>query len=75
MEGRLTRHIKIRLAASDDVYEVEDLGVLTPKPIVLEELSAGDVGFIIANIKRVADARVGRYGYGSESAGASASRL
>ena len=59
MEGRLTRHMKIRLAASDDVYEVEDLGVLTPKPIVLEELSAGDVGFIIANIKRVADARVG----------------
>ena len=59
MEGRLTRHIKIRLAASDDVYEVEDLGVLTPKPIVLDELSAGDVGFIIANIKRVADARVG----------------
>jgi GTP-binding protein LepA len=58
-EGRLTRHIKIRLAASDDVYEVEDLGVLTPKPIVLDELSAGDVGFIIANIKRVADARVG----------------
>jgi GTP-binding protein LepA len=59
MEGRLTRHMKIRLAASDDEYEVEDLGVLTPKPIVLEELSAGDVGFIIANIKRVADARVG----------------
>jgi GTP-binding protein LepA len=59
MEGCLTRHMKIRLAASDDVYEVEDLGVLTPKPIVLDELSAGDVGFIIANIKRVADARVG----------------
>jgi GTP-binding protein LepA len=38
---------------------VENLGVLTPKPIVLTELSAGDVGFIIANIKRVADARVG----------------
>jgi GTP-binding protein LepA len=59
MEGRLTRHMKIRLAASEDEYEVEDLGVLTPKPIVLDELSAGDVGFIIANIKRVADARVG----------------
>jgi GTP-binding protein LepA len=41
------------------VYEVENLGVLTPKPIVLDELAAGDVGFIIANIKRVADARVG----------------
>jgi GTP-binding protein LepA len=59
MEGRLTRHLKIRLCASDEVYEVEDLGVLTPKPVVLSELAAGDVGFIIANIKRVADARVG----------------
>jgi GTP-binding protein LepA len=59
MEGLLTRHMKIRLAASEDEYEVEDLGVLTPKPVVLDELSAGDVGFIIANIKRVADARVG----------------
>jgi GTP-binding protein LepA len=59
MEGRLTPHIKIRLCANNEVYEVENLGVLTPKPIVLEELAAGDVGFIIANIKRVADARVG----------------
>ncbi len=59
MEGRITKHMKIRLCANNEVYEVEDLGVLTPKPIVLDELSAGDVGFIIANIKRVADARVG----------------
>ncbi|MGA8223503.1 MAG: translation elongation factor 4 [Candidatus Acidiferrales bacterium] len=59
MEGRLTPHVKIRLCANDEVYEVENLGVLTPKPVVLEELAAGDVGFIIANIKRVADARVG----------------
>ncbi|MGA8143093.1 MAG: translation elongation factor 4 [Candidatus Acidiferrales bacterium] len=59
MEGRLTPHMKIRLCANNEVYEVENLGVLTPKPVVLEELAAGDVGFIIANIKRVADARVG----------------
>jgi GTP-binding protein LepA len=59
MEGRITKHMKIRLCANNEVYEVEDLGVLTPKPIVLDELAAGDVGFIIANIKRVADARVG----------------
>ncbi len=32
---------------------------VTPKPVVLEELEAGDVGFVVANIKRVADARVG----------------
>jgi GTP-binding protein LepA len=59
MEGRLAPHMKIRLCANNEVYEVENLGVLTPKPIVLDELAAGDVGFIIANIKRVADARVG----------------
>ncbi len=59
MEGRIAPHTKIRLCANDEIYEVENLGVLTPKPIVLTELAAGDVGFIIANIKRVADARVG----------------
>jgi GTP-binding protein LepA len=59
MEGRITPHLKIRLCANDEIYEVEDLGVLTPKPEALQELAAGDVGFVIANIKRVADARVG----------------
>jgi GTP-binding protein LepA len=59
MEGRIVPNMKIRLSANDEIYQVENLGVLTPKPIVLDELAAGDVGFIIANIKRVADARVG----------------
>jgi GTP-binding protein LepA len=58
-EGRVTNHMKIRLCASDDIYEVEQLGALTPKPVALEELEAGDVGFVVANIKRVADARMG----------------
>src|ERR1700691_5679214 len=59
MNGRITRHLKIRLCYNNLVYEVESLGALTPKPVVLDELVAGDVGFIIANIKQVADARVG----------------
>jgi GTP-binding protein LepA len=59
VEGRLTPGTKIRLCAGNEVYEVEALGALTPKPVVLEELAAGDVGFVIANIKRVADARMG----------------
>jgi GTP-binding protein LepA len=59
MEGRLAKRSKIRLCANDQVFEVEEMGVLTPKPIVLDELAAGDVGFVIANIKRIADARVG----------------
>jgi GTP-binding protein LepA len=59
VEGRVVRHTRIRLCSNDQVYEVEELGTLTPKPVVLDELAAGDVGFVIANIKRVADARVG----------------
>src|SRR5207244_6832331 len=56
---RIKNHVKIKLVEGDDTYEVEQLGTLTPKPIALEELEAGDVGFVVANIKRVADARMG----------------
>jgi GTP-binding protein LepA len=59
VEGRIERHMRIRLCANDQVYEVEELGALTPKPVKLDALEAGDVGFVIANIKLVADARVG----------------
>ena len=59
MEGRIRQHTKIRLVYSNEVYEVETLGTLTPKPVALDELEAGDVGFVVANIKDVADARMG----------------
>jgi GTP-binding protein LepA len=59
MEGRITQHTKTRLVYSNEVYEVETLGTLTPKPVALDELEAGDVGFVVANIKDVADARMG----------------
>ena len=59
MEGRISPHMKIRLCYNNQVYEVETLGTLTPKPIALDELEAGDVGFVVANIKDVADARMG----------------
>jgi GTP-binding protein LepA len=59
MEGRMTPKLKIKLCFNDQVCEVESLGTLTPKPVVLEELEAGDVGFVVAGIKQVADARVG----------------
>jgi GTP-binding protein LepA len=59
VDGCLRPHQQIRLCFNNEVYEVESLGALTPKPVVLEELGAGEVGFVIANIKRVADARVG----------------
>jgi len=59
MEGRIANHTKIRLCAGNEIYEVEQLGALTPKPIAFDELEAGDVGFVVANIKQVADARMG----------------
>jgi GTP-binding protein LepA len=59
VQGRITPRMKVRLCASNEIYEVETLGALTPKPVALEELAAGDVGFVVANIKRVADARMG----------------
>jgi GTP-binding protein LepA len=59
MEGRVKNHMKIRLCYTNQVHEVETLGTLTPKPIALDELEAGDVGFVVANIKDVADARMG----------------
>ena len=58
-QGRIREHMKIKLCAGNERYEVEQLGALTPKPIALEELEAGDVGFVVANIKQVADARMG----------------
>ena len=58
-QGRIANRMKIRLCAGNETYEVEQLGTLTPKPVALEELEAGDVGFVVANIKQVADARMG----------------
>ncbi len=59
MEGRVTPKMKVKLCFNNEVHEVESLGTLTPKPVVLQALAAGDVGFIVAGIKDVSDARVG----------------
>ena len=58
-EGSLRRGQKIRLWWNGKVLEVETLGVMTPKPVEVDSLSAGEVGFIIANMKNVADAKIG----------------
>ena len=59
IDGELRRGMKIRLMALGRDYEVEDLGVLTPKPRAIDKLGAGEVGFIVANIKTVADVSIG----------------
>ncbi|MFN6202116.1 MAG: translation elongation factor 4 [Acidobacteriota bacterium] len=59
IDGQLRKGMKIRLMARGRDYEVEDLGVLTPKPRQIDKLGVGEVGFIVANIKTVADVSIG----------------
>src|SRR5689334_16159387 len=59
LDGRVRKGQKIRLWANGTVHEVEGLGYQSPKPIPCEELSAGEVGFLFANIKTVSDAQIG----------------
>jgi GTP-binding protein LepA len=58
-QGTIRKGQKIRLWSNDRVFEVEALGVLTPKPVDIDELKAGEAGFLIANIKNVADTKIG----------------
>jgi GTP-binding protein LepA len=57
--GRLRTNEKIRFFAIDKQFEAEEIGVLGLKRIKTDELSAGDVGYLIAGIKDVHDAKVG----------------
>jgi len=58
-QGTLKKGQKIRLWSNGRVFEVETLGVLTPKPVEIDQLEAGEVGFFMANIKNVADTKIG----------------
>jgi GTP-binding protein LepA len=57
--GKLKIGQKIRLWSNNSMHEVEGLGYQSPKPIPCDELSAGEVGFMFANIKTVSDAKIG----------------
>ena len=58
-DGVLKKHSKIRMIGTDAKFEVEKIGVFRPKMSDVEELGPGEVGFITAQIKQVADTRVG----------------
>jgi GTP-binding protein LepA len=59
IEGRIQKGMKIRLWATNSVFEVDGLGYQSPKPVPCDELAAGEVGFLFANIKTVSDAQIG----------------
>ena len=59
VQGTLSKGQRIRLMSNGRTFDVETLGVLTPKPVEVDELSAGEVGFLTATIKTVADCKIG----------------
>ena len=59
IDGVLRTKMKIRLMVTKQDFEVDGLGVFSPKAIPVDELGVGEVGFIVANIKVVADAKIG----------------
>ena len=59
LDGRIRLGQKIRLMANGQVFEVEGLGYQAPKATPCDELQAGEVGYLFANIKTVSDAKIG----------------
>ena len=59
IDGELKKGQKIRMMAADAVYQVEQIGVFKPKKVGVESLGPGEVGYITAQIKQVADTKVG----------------
>jgi GTP-binding protein LepA len=59
VDGELRKGQKIRMMQADAVYQVERVGVFTPKQETVEVLGPGEVGFLTAQIKQVADTQVG----------------
>jgi GTP-binding protein LepA len=59
IDGTVRPGMKVRLMVTAQDYIVEQLGVFVPKPLPVEELGPGEVGFLVAGIKTVTDARIG----------------
>lgn len=59
IDGTVKKGDKIKLMATGGTYEVQKVGAFSPHPLELPQLAAGEVGFLIAGIKVVEDAKVG----------------
>src|SRR5207244_650498 len=58
-EGRVAKGTRIRLMATGSEFEVDRVGVFSPRPVEVEELGAGEVGFVMAGIKVIDETRIG----------------
>ena len=59
VHGRMRKGQRIRFLSNGRVFNIDAMGVLTPKPVEIGELTAGEVGFFTATIKNVADTKIG----------------
>ena len=59
IDGKIKKNMKIKLMSNDQEYVIEKVGVFTPKPMDIEELNSGEIGFIIAGIKTLSETKVG----------------
>jgi len=59
IDGKITKNMKIKMMSTNQEYLVEKVGVFTPKPKDIEELNAGEIGFITTGIKVLSDTKVG----------------
>jgi len=59
INGKLKKNMKVRLMSNGQDYVIEKVGVFTPKPDDIEELSSGEIGFIITGIKSLLETKVG----------------
>jgi GTP-binding protein LepA len=59
VDGSIKKGEKVRFSQAGSTHEVEDIGVRTPVELSLDELGAGEVGFLVAGVRNVGEARVG----------------
>jgi len=59
IDGTIRKGMKITFMAEGQDYEAEQLGIFTPKAVPAEELGVGEVGFLVANVKKISDAKIG----------------
>jgi len=59
IDGQIKKGIKIKLMSNDQEYVIEKVGVFTPKPKNIDQLSSGQIGFIITGIKSLSETKVG----------------
>ncbi len=59
LDGKLNKGEKIKFLSNNSIYEINELGVHTPKTKPMKYLSAGEVGYIIGSIKNISEVKIG----------------